>query len=290
MFQIFSSKMVEKIWNKSLNRKASKYKYIFTEDEKKFIKEHIYKHANITLKQLTKLVNQKFNKNYSYISIYRLVKKLNITHKMLRKKYFPEKGNLETELLEYYKELLKYKIDKIISIDETALYINMTKEKGWAKKGRRATVRTNIYPYKKFNMLCAITYGKIVGLEIYKETGGLTAEKFINFISKYITGKYKNYLITMDNARFHHSKIVKDYIISIWNKYLYTIRYNPQTNAIENFFNQYKHYIKLDSPQSYEELVKVSNYVIENNIKKTNLENYFKYLFIQAVGHIKKYS
>ena len=139
-------------------------------------------------------------------------------------------------------------------------------------------------------MLCAITYGKIVGLEIYKETGGLTAEKFINFIDKYITGKYKNYLITMDNARFHHSKIVKDYITSNGNKYLYTIRYNPQTNAIENFFNQYKHYIKLDSPQSYEELVKVSNYIINNNIKKKNLENYFKYLFIQATEHIKKYS
>ncbi len=75
--------------------------------------------------------------------------------------------------------------------------------------------------------MCSITYGKIICLEIYKETGGLTAEKFINFINKYIKDKYKNYLITLDNAKFHHTKVVKDYITSIENKYLYIIRYNP---------------------------------------------------------------
>ena len=35
------------------------------------------------------------------------------------------------------------------SIDETAFYINMNKERGWSKKGTRVIIKTDIYPYKK---------------------------------------------------------------------------------------------------------------------------------------------
>lgn len=71
------------------------------------------------------------------------------------------------------------------------------------------------------------------------------------------------------------------------NNFLYTIPYHPENNAIENFFNQLKHYIKLESPQSYDELVKVTNKIIKENIKKDNLKNYFKYLYLQGNNYIK---
>jgi len=275
---------------KNLTRKNRVKKYDLSQNEIKFIKQYIYKYPNITLKELTKIVNNKFKKNYKYITIYNIVKKNNISYKILRQKYFPQKGDEEKELLEYYTSLTKYNMKNIISIDETAVYINMTKERGWSKKGTRAIVKTNIYPFKKFNVLCAIKYGKIIGIKVYKETGGLDKIKFIEFLEDKIKGKYKNHLITLDNARFHRSNEVKEYIKKIGNEYLYCVRYNPKTNAIENFFNQLKHYIKLKSPQSYEEIIKTINQILKSNIKRIHLENYFKYLYLQANTHIKKYT
>jgi hypothetical protein len=60
---------------------------------------------------------------------------------------------------------------------------------------------------------------------------------------------------------------------------LYSIRYNSQCNPIENYFNQLKHYIKLKSPITYEEIINSIKEINKHNIKKEHLENYFKYLF-----------
>jgi transposase-like protein len=73
------------------------------------------------------------------------------------------------------------------------------------------------------------------------------------------------------------------------NNYLYTIRYRPNTNPIEGFFNQLKHYIKLRSPLTYEEILKQVNHILKHDISKENLQNYVKYLFLRAIEFTKKY-
>ena len=87
-------------------------------------------------------------------------------------------------------------------------------------KGRRAYYNTGLYPYKKYNCLCAIKYGKVVGVKIYEETGGINKEKFISFINEFIENKYKNHIILLDNAIFHKSKEVKTKIEETENNYL----------------------------------------------------------------------
>ena len=83
-----------------------------------------------------------------------------------------------------------------------------------SKKGRRVYLKTHIYPFKKFNVLCAIKYGKIVGIEIYEELkGGGKVKQFNEFLDKYIVNKYKNHLILLDNASFHRSKLIKQAVI-----------------------------------------------------------------------------
>ena len=58
-----------------------------------------------------------------------------------------------------------------------------------------------------------------------------------------------------------------------------TIPYHPETNAIEEFFSQLKHYIKKQSPQTYQEIHKTISNTIDNNIQSTHLENYLKHAF-----------
>jgi hypothetical protein len=49
-----------------------------------------------------------------------------------------------------------------------------------------------------------------------------------------------------------------------------------------------KHYLKIKSPQNFEEIVKNIKEIIKENINKINLENYFNYLFLKAQEFIKK--
>ena len=57
----------------------------------------------------------------------------------------------------------------------------------------------------------------------------------------------------MDNAVIHKSKALKKEIEEGGHKLFYSFAYHPQTNPIEEFFSQLKHYIKKESPQKYDE-------------------------------------
>ena len=84
----------------------------------------------------------------------------------------------------------------------------------------------------------------------------------INFLEN-IKGK-KDKLILLDNAGAHRKQIVKDTLKKNNNSFQYTVPYKPKTNPIEEFFNQLKHYIKLESPITFEDIEKT----IKSSLKK----------------------
>lgn len=51
------------------------------------------------------------------------------------------------------------------------------------------------------------------------------------------------------------------------------------TNYGKEFFSQLKHYIKQESPDEYDEIVRVIENTINNKIKKTHLQNYLKHSY-----------
>jgi transposase len=279
--------------NENFNKHYKDRDSKITDEILDFIKLNIKNNPTITLSKIKKLIYKKFNIKISISYLYYIIKyKLKLTHKQLRTKYYPLKKLLSLQLdkYKYYKELNKYGIDNIISIDETGFYLNMRKSKGRCLKGKRCYKTVYVYPFVKFNFICAIKNGKIIGYKLYKEKGGINAIIFNNFYNDFIKNKYKNYLIILDNANFHKSEIVKNNILSSENKIIYTIAYNPNLNPIENLFSQIKNYIKNKSPDNYEQLKRDIDYIITNKIKKEHLKNYFKYLFTQANDFINKYS
>ena len=100
-------------------------------------------------------------------------------------------------------------------------------------------------------------------------------EKVTNYINK----KYKNHLLLYDNASPHKSLLLRQLIKDSKNILLYCVPYHPETNPIEEFFSQLKHYIRKRSPQDYNEIKTVIREILQNNIKKKHLENYFKHSF-----------
>ena len=216
------------------------------------------------------------------MSIYSILKDLKISRKRVRSKYYPEKieGEEQFDLDEFYSKLKKYKYDKTICIDETSIYLNMVLPYGRSKKGTRVIKKTNIYPFIRYNLLCAISANKVVGCALYEKLkGGVKTQNILDFYDKYIKDKYKDHLIIMDNAVIHRSKLIRTKIEENGNHLLYSVRYHPETNSIEEFFSQLKHYIKKKSPKTFEEIRLLLKHIIKNKIKKEHLTNYLKHSF-----------
>ena len=267
----------------NLERKPrQKYNLKITPEIEQFIKNYVKKYPTTTLWEYSKLVYEKFNIHLSDKSIYNILYKYKLTRKRLRSKYYPEKreGQEKQDLDNFYKNLEKYNYKKTICLDETSIYLNMTLSYGRSKSGTRVIKKTTKYPYKRYNLLCAISSNKVVGWNLYPERkGGVKTIDIIEFYDNYIKNKYENHLIIMDNAVIHKSKIIKNIIENSNNELLYSVPYHPETNAIEEFFSQLKHYIKKESPNTYDDIDKVIKETILTKIKKEHLKNYLKHSF-----------
>ena len=246
------------------------------------LKEYVRKYPTTTLWEYAKLVHERFGVHLTDRSIYTILHKNKITRKRLRSKYYPEKreGQEKQDLSEFYKKLENYDYKKTICLDETSIYLNMTHAYGRSRSGTRVIKKTNKYPYKRFNLLCAISAEKVVGWKLYPERkGGIKMTDILDFYTDVIKDKYKNYLIIMDNAVIHKSKIIRETIEDSKNTLLYSVPYHPETNSIEEFFSQLKHYIKKVSPNTYDDIDKTIKDILKNKITKEHLTNYLKHSY-----------
>jgi len=133
--------------------------------------------------------------------------------------------------------------------------------------------------------LVAISNSKCVGKELY-EKGGMTKERLLEFLEKYVFSKYKDHLIILDNAGSHNNELIKNAITKSGNHYLFAVSYTPRSNLpIEAYFNQIKTYLKKDrNVANFQEL--------ENNVEKAidkvkpeNYINYFEYAYNLKEGY-----
>jgi transposase len=71
-----------------------------------------------------------------------------------------------------------------------------------------------------------------------------------------------------DNAVIHKSKIIRETIENDNNHLIYSVPYHPETNSIEEFFSQLKHYTKKKSPNTYEDIYNVISNILEKKLQR----------------------
>ena len=265
---------------KRLNRNPVSYK--ITKEQVKYAIQKLKENEQITMEELHKIVKKKYKEfDITPQHLGQIIRDNNITRKRTRHEHYPKERysnptDIKKELKAFYKEVSKYSLNKIISLDETSIQPSMIMEFSKCSLGKRCVVKTDDnYIFRKFTLLCAISNSKCVGATLYKE-GGMTKERFVEFLEANIFNKYKNHLIILDNAGSHNNEYVKQAITNSGNKYLYLIPYNPQLNPIEQYFNQIKHYLKLNKKiLKYDELaIEIKNAI--KQVKKENYKNYFE--------------
>ena len=270
--------------NKNVNRKTRKFgSYKLEKQHIQFIKETLRKHSDIQMNFLQELLKSKFPKldiSRQYLSD--IIRDNNITRKRATFKHFPKtyRGNIrneQQELKEFFDVINKFKLEDIISIDETSVSTSLTHNYCRAFLGDRCVKKTtNNEVFKKYSLIVAINNKNCIATELY-QSGAVNSERFNDFLKK-ICSKVRGKLFVLDNGQIHKKESTKQIIKESGNYLVYTCPYHPRLNSIEHFFNQMKHYIKLDKPNTFtalDESVKTSI----DKIKPTNYDNYFIYAY-----------
>ena len=272
--------------DKSIKRYSRKeLSYKITKEQVKYAITLLKKNQQITMTELVKLVKKK----YKYFDITsqhlgKVLKDNNKTRKRTRHEHFPitkykKPINKKEELIKFYKEVGKYKLNKIISLDETSISPAMIAEYSRCESGKRCVVKTDdSFFFRKFTLLVAIKNSKCIGWTLY-EKSGMTKERLVEFMEKFIFKKYKKHLIILDNAGSHRNNFVKDAITNSGNNYLFSVSYTPKTNPIESMFNQLKHYLKLNKKVLKFNEIKQEIKKAFTKIKRLHYNNYFLYAY-----------
>lgn len=272
----------------------SQIKYVrknkFTNEMEIFIKDYIINKCYFNKRIKNNLKNifyEKFNIEISNSTIYKIIKKYNITIKKIiykNKKIFSEDHLNKVNKLK--ENICKIGIDKIISIDETHFKSNMNIDKGYSKRGEKIYEDIK-YKGKDCSLISAITNeGILINEIIYTSVKGDT---FFNYITKKVIPSIINlkklrgeskkikYYLFMDNARIHKTKKLGKYIKNKYNiEIIYNIPNNPDTNPIENIFGILKKNIVYEE---YLDTFDKCNEMMINIDSNTYIKCYYKSFF-----------
>jgi transposase len=277
---------------KRKDRKLGSYKV--KKEHVKFIKETLNKNNDIHIQFLHQLIKEKFqNLKISRQYLHDIIRDNNITRKRATFEHFPKtyRGEIRNENIElknFFNIIKEFDLNDIISIDETSLSTSLTYNYCRGKLGDRCIKKTdNNEVFKKYSLVVAISNKKYLHYKLY-DNGSVNSERFDEFLNQ-ICCNIKNKLIVLDNGQIHKKESTKKIIKDSGNFLVYTCPYHPRLNAIEQWFNQLKHYIKLDKPNFYAEL-KESLIKSVLKIKEDNYKNYFIYAYNKDYYKNKKNS
>jgi transposase len=263
--------------------------YKIKKEHVQFMKDEINKNKTITMEDLLFLLKNKYpSLTLSRFHLNRVVNDNNITLKLTRVRHEPthrwgKEVNINEKLKEFYDEVQKYKIEDIICIDETSIKSLQKRNHCYSQRGKRCVIKTQSQDvFKKYTGIFAISVNGVEGWELY-EKGGINTERLVEFLEKFITEKYRNKLIILDNASAHKNDTIRD-LVNKHNKLLYSVPYQHFSNAIENYFSMLKSKLQKFSGLKYVNLK-------ENIVKSIKLisKEYYKKILEGAYNRREKY-
>jgi transposase len=118
-----------------------------------------------------------------------------------------------------------------------------------------------------------VNKGGIIHWELIKDT--VDTDVFSNFLNNVKLPNEEKYYLLLDNIKFHHSKKVKEILVSKNIEPRYIVASNPYLNPVEEVFNVIKQYVKKQKPTTEEELRNALSKIL-NILQEEDLTKYFK--------------
>ncbi len=260
--------------------------YKIAEGQVNYATNYLREHKTTSMAELHGIMLGHFpNFNVTPQHLGKVIRDKNLTRKRTRHGHYPKQRyrqptDLKADLQAFYAKTAAHAINKIICIDETSLTPFMYRAYSRCNLGERCIEKTdNNKVFTKHTFIGAITNARILDWKLY-DTGAMNQARFLEFVSGLINRhRLRGYLFVFDNAGAHKGQQIKDRITSSGNSYVYTVPYNPQTNAIETWFSQFKHYMSTSIVRTIPQMRTDIINTIRDKILPAHYANHFKYAY-----------
>jgi transposase len=205
------------------------------------LKLELQTNIHLTTNSVIHFVKNKFKVNYTISGMRDLLHRIGYEYK--KPKLVPGNPDIEAQEIfaKQYEEFMQKKQSgsEVLFLDAVHPQHNTLAAYGWIKRGEVREIKTNC-GRARLNLHGAIN------AETYQmtiiESDTVNADSTINLLSS-IEQAYpmsKSIYIILDNARYHYSKLVKEYIKSSRIKLVFLPSYSPNLNLIERVWKFFK--------------------------------------------------
>lgn len=212
-------------------------KSFLTTKQLAILEQHICDNTYMNSKGIVAWIEKQFNTSYSVAGINGLLKRLDFVYK--KPVLTPCKANVEKqeEFVAHYKELKENleEQDQIYFMDGVHPQHNTIASYGWIKKGTTKHLKTN-NGRKRTNINGALN---LATKELfYVEDERINSQTMIALLNQILDKQQQGKIyIVLDNARYYHSQIVKDFLKEQPRVILEFIPpYSPNLNIIERLW------------------------------------------------------
>ena len=222
-----------------------------TESELNCLVDELDTNVYLTTSSVCDFIETEFDERYTESGVRDLLNRLGYTYK--KPKLVPGNPNLDAQevFIDQYEDFMlnkPYNIE-VLFLDAVHPEHNAMPAYGWIKKGEKKELKTNS-GRQRLNLHGAINAETMQVTIIESET--VNAESTLNLLSaiEYAYPASEEIHVILDNARYHYSWEVKEYLESSRVKLVFLPSYSPNLNLIERlwkFFKSkvlYNHYYK----------------------------------------------
>jgi transposase len=129
--------------------------------------------------------------------------------------------------------------DRLVFIDETWAKTNMTRLRGWCKRGQPLVAKVPHGHWKTLTFLAALRQGGITAPLVLD--GPINGEAFLAYVQQMLVPTLKRGdVVVMDNLGSHKSRAIRDAIRSVGARLVFLPPYSPDLNPIEQVFAKLK--------------------------------------------------
>ena len=212
-----------------------------SDDELKILIHELDSNIHLNTQSVIKFVSSRFNKKYTMSGMRDLLHRIGYEYK--KPKLVPGNPDIDAqeEFIEYYNKFMENKPQnsEVLFVDAVHPEHNTMAAYGWIKRGKKKELRTNS-GRQRINLHGAINAEthEVTVIESSTVNKDSTIELLETIRQKYFLSS--NIYIILDNASYHYSKEVKEYLKGKNIKLVFLPPYSPNLNLIERLWRFFK--------------------------------------------------
>lgn len=229
-----------------------------------------FDYALWTIPMVTELIKQKFNVQYGFVQVSRILKEIGFSkQKPLQRAFEQDPFKVEQWLKKEYPSIKKQAKKENRSIyfgDEAGFHSTALYGGTWAPKGKTPIIKSTGQRIK-INCISALNNKGSLRFMLYE--GNFNSERFLEFLKRLLHKQPQSITLIVDGHSTHKTKLVKEFIVSTDGKLklYYLPPYSPELNPDELVWNNAKQKI---AKRKHQPVIKRKTF--KENVQRTMTE------------------